>query len=193
MSWDAQIELLKVQYRALKPRERDVRDEEAAEGRRRADIRIREIRQALADEFRRYREAGMPQYAIQEVIGTKDWGTLKQWRDLMNVQSPREIRQAIASENSPFGWADDFSTLTVRKDSQGVALEEHVVYDMSTNREIGGYWWPDTGTLEQNGLSAAYRQAKAQDPKNFRRFVSEEIQKQIDAGNITAPNEGETA
>lgn len=191
MTWDAQIELLKVQYRALKPREREVRDEEAAEGRRRADIRIREIRQALADEFRRYREAGMPQYAIQEVIGTKDWGTLKQWRDLMNVQSPREIRQAIAAENSPFKWADDFSTLTVRKDSQGVALDEHVVYDMSTNKLISDRWWPDSGTPEQNGYSPAERAAHKQDPKGYRQFLSDEIQKQIDAGNITAPNEGE--
>lgn len=121
MSWDAQIELLKIQYKALRPKEREIRDEEAAEAKRRANLRIREVRQALADDFKRYREGGMPQYAIQEVLGTRDWGTLTQWRELMNMESPKDIRNA--EKISKQGWTYEDGILILTRDHEGTEIE----------------------------------------------------------------------
>lgn len=185
--WQAVTELLKIQYRALKPLEHEIRSEEQSEAKRRAEVRIAEVRQTLADEFKRHREAGMPQYVIQDVIGTKDWGALQKWRKLMNIASPKEIRAAHAAANSPFRWADDYSTLTVVKNSVGAEIEP-VVYDMSTNRFIanGAIWWPDSGSAEENGISEAERAAKKDDRK-FGAFVSDEIQRKIDNKEIEEP------
>lgn len=167
-----------------------------AEVRRKYEAQIkRETAEATQDaeiEFARtlarVNAAGVSQALLRrEVLRTNVWDIWTYWRDLagmepdrVTVQNAKAMRDAA---NSPFLWSDDFLTLTVKKDSQGRELVNPVVFDMSTNRQVKGKWWPNSGTPEQNGLSDAEREATKQDSK-FLTFLHEEIQRTIDAGTV---------
>lgn len=145
-----------------------------------------EIERDFARELHAANEAGLPGNVIRsEVLKTQDWGRWKKWRDLAQIEPDRVVaannRAAAARANSPFVWAEDYSTLTVRRTGTK-DLVTPVVYDMATNRKINGRWWPDA-TVER-----AERDAwEAGDVKTYRMALSDEIQSKIDAGLIPDP------
>lgn len=172
-----------------------------AEVRRKYEAQIkRETAEATEDaeiEFARtlarVNAAGVSQALLRrEVLRTNVWDIWTYWRDLAGMEPDRvtvnNAKKVRELANSPFLWSDDLLTLTVRKDSKGKDLAEAVEYDMTTNRKVRGKWWPESGTPEQNGLSDAERAAMKQDTA-YLAYISDEIQRAIDAGNIDNPEE----
>ena len=166
-----------------------------AEVRRKYEAQIkRETAEATEDaeiEFARVlarvNAAGVSQSLLRrEVLRTNVWDIWTYWRDLAGMEPDRVTVSNAKKERelgrSPCVWSEDRLTLTVRKDSKGQEIEP-VVYDMTTNRRIQGRWWPNSGTAAQNGLSDEERTATARDT-GFARYVSDEIQRAIDAGEI---------
>lgn len=135
----------------------------------------------------------LPVTVIQDhVLRTRTWNRWERIRDLAGIPGEfvraEDAREAKRLANSPFQWSEDRLVLTVTKDSKGLPLSEAVIFDMTTNRKIGDKWWPESGTPEENGVSQAEREAKKQDAK-FLLYVSEEIQRAIDAGTIDNPEQ----
>lgn len=179
-------------YESMQIAKKRVADEVRADFRATIRDEIERRQRSLEIEFARElaeeHANGLPGNVIRsKVLRTQDWGRWKKWRELAEIEPERVTLRNLKAEreaaNSPFVWADDFSTLTVRKNSLGEQIEP-VVFYMHTNRMIQGRWFPDSNPENSTGLSQADRDAKESDPKNWRRFVHEEIQRQVDAGNI---------
>lgn len=127
--------------------------------------------------------SGMPVGVIQDhVLHTKSWDRWTYWRDLAGISLERvsvtDAKKARELDESAFIWADDFSTLTVKRNSLGHSIEP-VIYDMSTNRKADNLWWPTVTNDEDNLV----RVIKTDAPYAFAKMVSAEIQRQVDAGN----------
>lgn len=156
------------------------------------DERKRETDKKFADHLAAVKSrANLPVGIIQDhVLHTKAWSRWVYWRDLAGL-APEKVsvglaREANLLEKSHFRWSDDYATVTVVKSVKGEELETPVEYDMSTNQLVGEYYWPDAvsesaerAAWEIDGLPAWKRQLHA------------EIEAQIEAGNVPAPNEGE--
>lgn len=134
----------------------------------------------------------MPVRIIQdEVLRTRTWSIWERIRDLAGVQPEftraEDVREAKRLAASPFQFSADYLTLTVTKDSTGAELAEPVVYDLTTVSWANNKWW--AASADNNlGLSDAERMAMRGD-KKYKQYVSDEIQRQIDAGNIDNPLE----
>lgn len=155
------------------------------------DERKRETDKKFADHLAAVKSrANLPVGIIQDhVLHTKAWSRWVYWRDLAGL-APEKVsvglaREAKLLEKSHFRWSDDYATVTVVKMPNGDELDEPVFYDMNTNRLIGERWWPDAinGSMEKEIMR------EMQNPKPWKDALHEEIQSQIDAGNVT--NTGE--
>lgn len=125
----------------------------------------------------------LPVTVIQDhVLRTRTWNRWERIRDLAGIPGEfvraEDARETKRRENAVFLWADDYSTLTVQKDVDGVPIKPFV-YDMTTNSKFGTIWWPDA---DDNDADMAMRQGE----KGFAyaRMVSDEIQRAIDAGHV---------
>lgn len=181
--WEAEAALLRVQYKALRPEEMSIREEEKREAKRRAEIRIQALRQALASEVARHLDAGMPKYVFQDqVIGTRDWSAMKKWAELMNLKSAEDVKSEkakAAQEARGYIWADDYSTLTVTKSPKGNKIENPPVYLIGAGVYRSGRYL--TSKLVDD---AAERTPAREDPTAYLQGVSDEIARQMDAGNV---------
>lgn len=137
----------------------------------------------FADHLARVKErSGMPVGIIQDhVLHTRAWNRWLYWRDLAEIPgervSVRNAREERQKENAAFLWSDDYATLTVRKNTRGEDIEP-VVYDMSTNsQDAAGRWWPDA-------TDQIHEREVARDDRQFLRALHDEIQRQIDEGNV---------
>lgn len=132
----------------------------------------------------------LPVTVIQDhVLRTRTWNRWERIRDLAGIPGEfvraENIRDAKRLENATFLWSDDYATLTVKKNSRGKTLSPELVYDMSTNAKVrGGLWWPDSQDQDYD-----IRVMKEDEDFQFRKMVSAEIQRAIDAGDIDNPEE----
>jgi hypothetical protein len=182
---------LRAAYRAYQNAKRDKKEEIQEKYRTRMEDEIRAAVQAekyafaslLKDrkEFHNLRVTDIQDH----VLRTRNWKVWEDIRDFADI-APEQITRENArrTANASFHWSDDLLTLTVTKDSKNKELPTPVVFDMTTNRKVQDRWWPESGTPEENGVSEAERVAKKQDPA-FLTFVSIEIQRAIDAGEIS--------
>jgi hypothetical protein len=107
MTWEAEYELLRAAYKGLAPALREIAEQEKEEAKRRTKSRQDDVKVALAKEFRRYVEAGMPRYVIQKVIGTNDWNTYKEWVRLGDIPTATDIKSEREIANAPFRWGEN--------------------------------------------------------------------------------------
>jgi hypothetical protein len=167
---------VKMEYRALM-RDEIARRQKAAEAQFAGDLAIEHA-------------AGLPGNVIREhVLHTHDWSRWTKWRDLAGIDPDRvtvlDAKKAAQLENATFLWSDDYATLTVKKNSRGKTLSPELVYDMATNTKVrGGLWWPDSQDQDYD-----IRVMKEDEDFQFRKMVSAEIQRAIDAGEIDNPEE----
>lgn len=192
-----------IEAQEARSRMQEARKRIKAEVRRKYEAQItRETAEATQDAeidfarvLARVNASGVSQALLRrEVLRTNVWSIWTYWRDLAgmepdrvtasNAKQIRERSEALAK--SHFRWSDDYGTLTAIKSVKGEELEIPVEYDMGTNQLVGEYYWPDAvsesaerAAWEIDGLPAWKRQLHA------------EIEAQIEAGNVPAPNEGE--
>ncbi|QDK01513.1 hypothetical protein SEA_LEEROYJENKINS_118 [Microbacterium phage LeeroyJenkins] len=158
-----------------------------AQARREIADRVEELEHRFARRLAAANAEGMPQALIRkEVLRTGDWATWVKYRDLAEIEPERVVLRDAKKEReraeAAMVLSEDGKILTVRKNSRGEAITP-VVYDLSTNRKVrGGLWWPDAHDAD------AEREI-ARDDKGFLRMLSDEIQRQIDAGAIANPEE----
>lgn len=184
--YTAAVIRLEEAYWAMKVARKRVADEVKADFQRviREEIarRQKEIEIDFAKRLKEEADRGLPGGIIRsEVLRTQDWGRWKKWRDLAEIEPDRvalqKAKKEAARANSPYVWADDYATLTVRKNTRGEDIEP-VVYDMSTNRrDAAGRWWPDA-------TDQIHEREVARDDRQFLRALHDEIQRQIDEGNV---------
>jgi hypothetical protein len=124
VNWEAEYELLRAAYKGLAPTLREIAEQEKEEAKRRTKSRQDDVKVALAKEFRRYVEAGMPRYVIQKVLGTKDWNTYKEWVRLGDIPTATDIKAEKRVADSHFLWHDttDPYTFDVVKDATGLTV-----------------------------------------------------------------------
>lgn len=131
--------------------------------------------------------AGVPQSLLRsEVLRTNVWSRWVYWRDLAEIEPDRitivNAKKERERENAVFLWSEDYQTLTVKKNSKGIALDPAVVYYMGNLRKMGSYWVADT---EDDDYELAVR--KADESYAFLKMVTAEIQRAIDAGLLDSP------
>lgn len=181
---------LRIAYRSYQNAKRDKKEEIQEKYRMQMEEEIRKAVEAEKFAFAKRLKDTKEFYSLRvtdiqdHVLRTRNWKVWEDIRDFAGMepeQVTRETARRIA--NSPFHWSDDLLTLTVTKDTKGKELSLPVVFDMTTNRKVRDRWWPESGSAAENGVSEAEREAKKQDPA-FLTFVSLEIQRAIDAGEI---------
>ncbi|USH44565.1 hypothetical protein SEA_CASSITA_112 [Microbacterium phage Cassita] len=181
---------LRDHYNALTVLKKTIRAQVKAEYEAKIDFEIQSRIEAAEIKFANHVAAvkerdNLPVSVIQDhVLRTRTWNRWERIRDLAGIPGEfvraEDAREAKRRENASFLWED--GTLTVRKNSRGDNIEP-LTYDLSTNRKVrGGLWWPDAHDAE------AEREI-ARDDKGFLRMLSDEIQRQIDAGAIANPEE----
>lgn len=149
--------------------------------------RSQEAEIEFAKTLARVHASGVSQAILRrDVLRTNVWGVWTYWRDLAEIEPERvsvaNAKAARERANATVDLSDDRTVLTVRKNSRGEEVGP-IRYDLSTLRKVrGGLWWPDT----ENEI--AEREAVQGDDK-FLRMLSDEIQRQIDAGAIANPEE----
>lgn len=182
MKWEAEYELLRAQYKALRPKLDEITEEEREATKRRIKSRQDDVKITLAKEFKRYIDAGMPRYVIQKVIGTNDWKAYKEWERLGDIPTARDIsieREKAALKTEGYEWADDYSTLTVTKSPKGNKIENPPVYLIG-----GGVYRSGRYLTSKLVDDAAERTPAREDPTAYLQGVSDEIARQMDAGNV---------
>jgi hypothetical protein len=135
----------------------------------------------------RVNASGVSQSILRrEVLRTNVWDIWTYWRDLAGMDPERvtiqNAKKERERENAVFLWSEDYQTLTVKKNSKGVALDPAVVYYMGNLRKMGSYWMADT---EDDDYELAVR--KADESYAFLKMVTAEIQRVIDAGHLDNP------
>lgn len=180
----------------MREAKRAIKSEEEHKALQAAKIRIeersREVEFSFARDLALAAAQGVPQTILRkEVLRTNDWGIWSYWRDLAEIEpervSVKNAKEAERRANSPFQWSDDYSTLTIVKNSAGESVEP-VLYYMSTNRKIQGKWWPDSSLTPGQSMSEIERAARKTDPV-WSKYLSDEIQRAIDAGLIDNPEQ----
>lgn len=151
--------------------------------------RTEDAEREFAQTLKRVHSAGVPQSVLRrEVLRTNVWSEWTKWRDLAQIEPDRVVAQntkaKALSDNSAFVWSDDYSLLTVRK-FRGADLEMPVVYDMHTNRQIQGKWWPDA----TNSAAERAVMGPVENRSEYSKALHEEIQSKIDAGLIRTNEE----
>lgn len=129
----------------------------------------------------------------RDVLRTNVWGVWTYWRDLAEIEPERvtisnakkEREQAEAFANSHFRWSDDYATVTVIKNAKGEELETPVIYTMDTIRMKGELFYA-LPTSDSEELRAM----KTDTYRGWMDQLHTELEAQINAGNVTAPNEG---
>lgn len=135
----------------------------------------------------RVNAAGVSQSILRrEVLRTNVWDIWTYWRDLAGMDPERvtiqNAKKERERENAVFLWSEDYQTLTVKKNSKGIALDPAVIYYMGNLRKMGSYWMADT---EDDDYELAVR--KADESYAFLKMVTAEIQRVIDAGHLDNP------
>lgn len=126
----------------------------------------------------------------RDVLRTNVWGVWTYWRDLAEIEPERvtisnakkEREQAEAFANSHFRWSDDYATVTVIKNAKGDELETPVVYTMDTIRMKGELFYA-LPTSDSEELRAM----KTDTYRGWMDQLHTELEEQINAGNVTAP------
>lgn len=133
----------------------------------------------------------LPVTVIQDhVLRTRSWNRWVEIRDRAGLPGEmvkaEDVREAKLLEKSHFRWSDDYATVTVVKNSKGDELEEVVTYTASTIRVKNELFY-SLPTSDRDELVAI----KTDTYKGWMTQLHNELEAQIEAGNITAPNEGE--
>lgn len=201
MSMDVTMQVIEAQD--ARSRMQEAKKRIKAEVKRKYEARItQEVAERSAEaeyEFARtlakVHASGVSQSILRrDVLRTNVWGVWTYWRDLAEIEPERKIirdekaerKAAEAFANSHFRWSDDYATVTVVKSVKGEELETPVEYDMSTNQIVGEYYWPDA--VSESAERAAWG---IDGLPAWKRHLHAEIEAQIEAGNVPAPNEGE--
>lgn len=186
---------LRSAYRAYQNAKRDKKEEIQEKYRMQMEDEIRQAIQAEKFAFAKRLKDTKEFYDLRvtdiqdHVLRTRNWKVWEELRDFAGMQ-PEQVtrenaREAKRLENAAFIWSDDYSTLTVKKNSRGKTLSPELVYDMATNAKVrGGLWWPDSQDQDYD-----IRVMKEDEDFQFRKMVSAEIQRAIDAGDIDNPEE----
>lgn len=143
----------------------------------------------------RVHASGVSQAILRrDVLRTNVWSVWTYWRDLAEIEPERvtisnakkEREQAEAFAKSHFRWSDDYATVTVVRTSEGDELETPVIFEASTiHMKNDMYYALSTSDADEVN---AYR------GKSYKGWITQlhkELEAQIEAGNISAPNEGE--
>lgn len=163
--------------RAKKDAKEEVRRKyEAAMTREVAEL-SREAEYAFAQTLARVHAAGVKQGVLRkEVLRTNVWDIWTYWRDLAEIEPERvTIRNAKAERElaaSPFRWAEDYSTLTVVKDSTGADIEPLVMRIEGLSTSHGSWYVPDG--VSEDALVIARRDS------GFMMMISDELKKALD-------------
>lgn len=165
----------------------EIKARHRVEQRREIEEATRELEHEFATALALENANGLPGDIIRsDVLHTQDWTRWKKWRDLAGIEpervSARKAKETIARENAIFLWSEDYQTLTVKKNSKGIALDPAVVYYMGNLKKMGSYWVADT---EDDDYELAVR--KADESYAFLKMVTAEIQRVIDAGHLDNP------
>lgn len=168
-------------YWAMKLARRRVADEVKADFQRaiRDEIakRQRDIEIEFAKRLKEESDRGLPGGIIRsEVLRTQDWGRWKKWRDLAEIEPDRVTQRNAKAERelaaSPFRWAEDYSTLTVVKDSTGADIEPLVMRIEGLSTSHGSWYVPDG--VSEDALVIARRDS------GFMKMISDELKKALD-------------
>lgn len=135
----------------------------------------------------RVNASGVSQSILRrEVLRTNVWDIWTYWRDLAGMDPERvtiqNAKKERERENAVFLWSEDYQTLTVKKNSKGIALDPAVVYYMGNLKKMGSYWMADT---QDDDYELEVR--KADESYAFLKMVTAEIQRVIDAGLLDNP------
>ena len=149
--------------------------------------RTAESEAAFARKLKMANAAGLPGGIIRKhVLKTNDWETWKYWRDLAEIEPERvsvaNAKEAKKRENASFVWDVEAGMLTTQKNSLGIALVPPVVYDISTLMFRHNLYMM-TATDEDYEDKVM----RADAPYAFWKFVSAEIKRAIDNGEIDGP------
>lgn len=136
----------------------EVKEKYAARIREEIQRRTEEAEQDFAAALREAVEEGVPQSLLRsEVLRTNDWRAWTKWRDLAQIEPERvknqDAKNARVRENATFVWADDYSTLTVQRDSKGQKITPvvYLISGMPVPTRPGDLWWPDAGNTADEG------------------------------------------
>lgn len=184
--WESEQELLKAQYRTMMTRIKEIRDEEKRNATARATQRSEELKDAMAREFKRYQDAGMPKYMMQDVLGTRDWSRWKDFERRGMLKSASQIRSAAKEQrelaNAHFLWNDDYTSVTVKRAPDGTVLPEPLLLNPGHIFLITPKYWYMEGVDQENvRLNMSY--ARQYRPE-WMQMLDAEITKQFEAGNI---------
>jgi len=184
------INELRTHYNELSVLKKTIRAQVKAEYEAKIDFEIQRRTEAAELKFANHVAAvkereNLPVSVIQDhVLRTRTWSRWERIRDLAGIPAEfvraEDAREAKRRDEATFVWGDGI--LTVRKNSRGESITP-LEYNLSTLRRVpGGLWWPDAHDAE------AERDV-ARDDKSFLKMLSEEIQRQIDAGTLANPEE----
>lgn len=180
---------LRTHYNELSVYKKSVKAQVKAEYEAKMDFEIQSRIEAEEIKFANHVAAvkereNLPVTVIQDhVLRTRTWSRWERIRDLAGIPGEfvraEDAREAKRRENAVFLWSDDYSTLTVQKDVDGVAFAAPMTYDVTTNAKHGTIWWPDA-------LDRDADMALRQGPRGieYARAVSDEIQRAIDSGHV---------
>lgn len=200
MSMDVTMQVIEAQD--ARSRMQEAKKRIKAEVKRKYEARItQEVAERSAEaeyEFARtlakVHASGVSQAILRrDVLRTNVWGVWTYWRDLAEIEPERKIirdekaerKAAEAFANSHFRWSEDYGTVTVVKNSKGDELEEPVIYTASTIR-VKNELFNALPTSDRDELVAI----KTDTYKGWMTQLHNELEAQIEAGNITPP-EGE--
>lgn len=186
--WESEQELLKAQYRTMMTRIKEIRDEEKRNATARANQRSEELKDAMAREFKRYQDAGMPKYMMQDVIGTRDWSRWKDFERRGMLKSASQIRSAAKEQrelaNAHFLWNDDYTVLTIQRGIDGAVLETPVeVSNIRIQLRVmtGGIYKPYWAWNTDPDLD---REMSKQYPYKWHGYVTAELDRAAEAGEL---------
>lgn len=188
---------LRAAYRAYQNAKRDKKEEITEKYRTRMEDEIRAAVQAEKYAFASLLKDRKEFYSLRvtdlqdHVLRTRNWKVWEDIRDFADIEPEQIVRENARElkrlENSHFRWSDDYATVTVVKNSKGDELEEPVIYTASTIR-VKNELLNALPTSDRDELVAI----KTDTYKGWMTQLHNELEAQIEAGNITAP-EGENS
>ena len=190
----APLNELRAAYRAYQNAKRDKKEEVTEKYRARMEDEIRSLVNAEKYAFAKRLKDTKDYYDLtvsdiqDHVLRTRNWKVWEDIRDFADIPPESVVRQnakeAKRLANAVGVWSEDYSTLTVSKNTRGEVLDPPVVYDSKTLYRVHSNWW--AYAVEQANDADDVRARKA-DPA-LAAALTAEFQRAIDEGHIENPD-----